>query len=106
MKNAQVQSFINKLKDELSKPDYPVFGWHFSLDQPEDKFFNPYMIEHAEKAGFPYCEGMPQPEDFFYVSDDYHDYLMTLSETNTKHPANIHDLPWKKETVDPCLSTI
>lgn len=91
MKNAQVKSFIEKIKNELSEPDFPIDGFQFILDDPND--FNPYTIEACKVAGY-FEEEAPNPKGFFYCSNDYKNYLKTLKENNQKHPANYDNLNW------------
>ncbi len=97
MKNQQVQSFIDKIKDEISAPTFPVVGWFFTLDDGSEKF-DPYTQKAADIAGFPFIEGMPQPAGFFYVSDNYQAYLNALLKTQTEHPANTKKMEWAEGT--------
>lgn len=91
MKNAQVKSFIEKIKDKLVEPDFVIDEFHFTLSDPV--WFNPYTIEACKIAGF-YEEEAPSPKGFFYCTNDYKNYLKTLKENSQKHPANFDNLNW------------
>ncbi|WP_415408224.1 hypothetical protein ACLHDG_06640 [Sulfurovum sp. CS9] len=104
MKNAQVMTFIDKLKDELATPEYEVLGWSFVLDDPNK--FNPHCQESADIAGFPHRLGMAQGSGMFYVSEEYGNYLDVLRETGTEHPANIYNLEWIEQVENDSLPTI
>ena len=104
MKNAQIQSFIAKVKYDLAVPHYAVEGFNIVLDDPTR--FDPYSWEHAEIAGFPFQEGMPKVKGFFYLSDEYEAYLDVLKETKIEHPANIKKLEWIPTNVEETLAVI
>ena len=104
MKNAQVQSFIDKVREDLAVPQYPVDGFTIHLDLPTH--FDPYTWNASEKAGHPFRKGMPEVEGFFYLSDEYEAYLNVLKETKTEHPANTEKLPWIPDTIKESLAVI
>lgn len=105
MKNSHTRNFIDKIKDDLGKPNFPVDGFTFSLDD-NSKRFNPYTQSSADRAGFPFQEGMPRVNSFFYVTDDYQAYIFTLKESGEEHPENIKKLPWIKFENDDTLPII
>lgn len=88
---------LNRLEateEMLSTPDFPVLGWTVALADPEGKFFDPYCRESADLAGFPLQEGEPTPTGFFYITDDYGNYLDMIREADIAHPANLDNKVW------------
>lgn len=83
---------LNEMFQSLSGDEFPVDGWHFTID--DDSKFNPFCLDAATKAGFPFREGMPMVEKMFYFSQEYSAYLQVPMETDTQHPANIEKLEW------------
>jgi len=91
MKNNHTRNLIDKMKEQHGKPRFEITGVTFVLDNPDH--FDPYTKEACKTSGF-FDEKQPQPEGFFYLSDEYERYLISLKETKQEHPANTNNLQW------------
>ena len=92
MKNNHTRNLIDKMKEQHGKPTFEVTGFDFVLDNPDH--FDPCTEEACKTANF-WQEGQPQPDGFFYLSEEYDQYLQTLKETDQEHPANTEKLQWE-----------
>jgi len=104
MKNAQVQSFIDKIRDDLAIPEFRVDGWVFYLDSPG--YFNPHTKECAAACGFELPEGAPDVSGFYYSDGNYDNYLADLIARGEEHPLNTEGLPWVEDLSNEPLPTI
>lgn len=84
---------VQDMTDYLTEEKYPVIGFDFSYpDLPN--YFDPFTRTASDIAGFLHKKGMPEVDGFFYVTNDYSDYVATLQEQKKEHPANTEKLPW------------
>jgi len=88
MKNNHTRNLIDNIKEKVGKPKFNITGFDFVLDNPN--YFEPCTEEACKTAGF-FDENQPYVDGFFYLSEEYDQYLKTA---NTEHPANTEELPW------------
>ncbi len=93
MRNQVARNLLDIARADLLIQPFGVEGFGYICDRGGNEF-DPYTNDHAETAGFPFREGMPVVEGFFYLSDEYAAYLATLIEQKLEHPANTNKLPW------------
>ena len=95
---------VDEVKELMREKPHPVLSFEVVLDDPMK--FNPYCWDAAEQAGHFWEQDMPTKDSFFYLTDEYEEYLTDLIGAGEEHPANTNALPWMTMYVEPIDTTV